>query len=230
MKTYGYDISSLFGSTSSNSAGNIFESINLSDYASLKNGSYGKLIKAYYADESGTSSSKTNTTNKTDATDNTGLSQMKKDADSLKSAAEALGKDDMWKKTAGEYDMDVIASAVKTFVNEYNDTLTQADKVSSKDVSQDVSYMKSLTTTMSKSLSKIGITVGVDGKMTLNEDTLKEANASNIKSLFTGTVSYGSQIADKASAISKDAVMNSSLYGSNGLLSSSLSSLFDASV
>lgn len=39
----GYDFSALMGGTV-NSSGNLF-----SDYASIKNGSYGKLLKAYYA-------------------------------------------------------------------------------------------------------------------------------------------------------------------------------------
>lgn len=123
--------------------------------------------------------------------------------------------------------MDKIVSTVKSFANEYNDTVTQASKVNSKDIAQDVRYMSSMTSTMSKALSKIGVTVGTDGKLSVNEDELKKANVSSIKSLFSGSASYGSQIADKASEISRDTVMNSSIYGSNGTLSSSLSSMFN---
>lgn len=226
MARFNFNISSLFSGLNSNSP---FSSFNLSDYASIKNGSYGKLIKSYYAEQKKTSSSdKTTTDNKKDQTvDKIGLSQMKKEADSLKNAAEALGKSDLWKQTDGKYDMDKITSAVKSFVSEYNEAITQAGKVNSKDIATDVKYMSSMTTTMSKALSKIGVTVGTDGKLSLNEDELKKANVSSIKSLFTGTVSYGSQIADKASAISKDAVMNSSIYGSNGMLSSSMSSIYN---
>lgn len=230
MKNYGSEISTLFGSlNTTNSLG-----FSLSDYASIKNGSYGKLIKSYYAEQKSTSStektSSDNSTEKTAVVDNTGLSQMKKNADGLKTASEALNSDDIWKQTNGEYDMDKITSAVKTFVNEYNDTIKQSDKVSSQMVSQDIKYMSSLTSTMSKALSKAGITVGTDGKLSLNEDTLKKANVSDVKSLFTGKVSYGSQITDKASEISKDAVMSSGIYGNNGLLSSSLSGLFNTTV
>ena len=87
--------------------------------------------------------------------------------------------------------------------------------------------MSSMTNTMSKALSKIGVTVGTDGKLSVNEDEMKKANVSSIKSLFSGSVSYGSQIADRASEISRDTVMNSSIYGSNGTLSSSLSNMFN---
>jgi len=230
MRGFNFNISSLFSNLGSNST---FGSFNFSDYASIKNGSYGKLVKSYYAEQKKSTASdksdKTTTSkkNKEEAVDKTGLTQMKKEADGLKSAAEALNKEDLWKQTNGEYDMDKIVSAVKTFVSEYNDTVTQASKVNSKDIAQDVRYMSSMTSTMSKALSKIGVTVGTDGKLSVNEDELKKANVSSIKSLFSGTVSYGSQIADKASGISRDTVMNSSIYGSNGALSSSLSNMFN---
>ena len=47
----GYDFSALMGGTA-NSSGNL-----LSDYASIKNGSYGKLMKAYYAKQDAESAS-----------------------------------------------------------------------------------------------------------------------------------------------------------------------------
>lgn len=228
MRGFNFNISSLFSNLGS---GNALGSFNFSDYASIKNGSYGKLVKSYYAEQKKTpGNDKTTTTKPTkkeETVDKTGLTQMKKEADGLKSAAEALNKEDLWKQTDGKYDMDKIVGAVKTFANEYNDTLTQASKVNSKDVAQDVRYMSSMTNTMSKALSKIGVTVGTDGKLSVNEDEMKKANVSSIKSLFSGAVSYGSQIADRASEISRDTVMNSSIYGSNGTLSSSLSNMFN---
>ena len=232
MRGFNFNISSMFGGFGSN---NSLGSFNFSDYASIKNGSYGKLMKSYYAEQKKSTraektdkdtSSKINR-KKEAAIDKTGLTQMKKEADGLKTAAEALNEDALWKQTDGKYDMDKIVSAVKTFANEYNDTLNQAAKVNSKDIAQDVRYMNSMTNTMSKALSKIGVTVGTDGKLSVNEDELKKANVTSIKSLFAGSVSYGSQISDRASEIARDTVMNSSVYGSNGALSSSLSNMFN---
>lgn len=244
-----FDFSSLFGGMSS---GSLFGSVDISEYASIKSGSYKKLLKSYYAeqkDTSSTSKAASSTSKETSATkksvvdkildekkkvtpkvDNSGAIQVKREADSLIAAADALNSEELWEQTNCKYDMEKIANAVKTFVNEYNDTLTQTAKMTSKDVSQDVKYMNSMTGTMSKSLEKIGITLGIDGKLTVNEDTLKNADVSKIKSLFVGKVSYGSQIADKAASISKDAVLSSSIYGSNGMLLNSLSGLFDKTV
>ena len=228
MRGFNLNISSLFNNLGS---GNTFGSINFGDYASIKNGSYGKLVKSYYAEQKkspeGDKTSAAKPVKKEESVDKTGLNQMKKEADGLKLAAEDLNKDDLWKQTDGEYDMDKIVAAVKSFANEYNDTVSQASKVNSKDVAQDVNYMKSMTNTMSKALSKIGVIVGADGKINVNEDELKKANVSNIKSLFSGSVSYGSQIASRAREISRDTVMNSSIYGSDGALSNSLNNMFN---
>lgn len=226
MKGSNTNISGLLNSLNS---GNSMGSINLSDYASIKNGTYKKLLKSYYAEQKPeVTNTKSASKKKNDVSvDSTGLSAMKKEAEELKSSAEALNKDDLWKANDGKYDTDKIYSAVKAFTDNYNDVLTQSGKVNSKDISQDMKYMKSLTDTMSKALSKIGITVESDGKMNVNEDTVKKANVTSIKNMFGGAVSYGSQIADKASSIAKDTVMNSGIYGSNAGVSSSLSGMFN---
>ncbi|MDD6038755.1 MAG: hypothetical protein PUD20_08190, partial [bacterium] len=212
-----FNISSLFSSLGSS---NLLSSINFSDYASIRNGSYGKLLKAHYAEEKKTTaSSKPATDKKNDPTvKNTGLAQLKKESDSLKTAAENLKKEDLWKQTDGKYNMDKIADAIKTFAGEYNDTLAKASQVTPKAIATDVKYMKSMTATMSNALSKVGITIGFDGSMSVNEEKLKTANGSSVKSLFSGATSYGAQIAQKASEISRDTIRNTGVISSNGSL------------
>ncbi len=211
-----FDISSFFGNNSSN----LFSSFNFGDYAAIRNGSYKKLLKSYYAQQNTSSStSSSNETKKTDTldtTDTTGLSKMKTEAKGLKDAADAFKDEDLWKKTNGEYDTDKIVSAIKTFANEYNDVIEQSGKVNASDVASDTRFMMSLTSTMSNSLSKIGITVGTDGKLSVNEDTLKEANMTKVKALFSDEYSYSGQVSQKAGSIENSAVRNSSLYTSSG--------------
>ena len=48
MNRYNFDISSFFNNSTS---ANAFGSFNFGDYASIKNGSYGKLLKSYYAEQ-----------------------------------------------------------------------------------------------------------------------------------------------------------------------------------
>ena len=230
------NISSLFNSLSTNSSSSVSGSVDLASYAAIKNGSYGKLVKAYYSEGSkstetakASSASATSPAAKTKEqdTDRTGLTQLKKDANELKASTEALASEDLWKTKDGKSDMDKITGAVKDFVNDYNKVIEQSSKVSSKEVSQDVKFMTGMTGTFTKILQKAGVTVGTDGKMSVNEEALNKADTATIKSLFAGAGTYGSQIADKANSISKDADMSTSLYGSDATVSSVLSGVYN---
>lgn len=225
-----FNISSLFGGLSSGNS--MFSSFNFSDYYSIRSGAYKKLISKYYSGQNDTTSSKTDKTQQKQQAaaltkDTTGLTKMKKESDDLKASVANLSKDELWKQTNGEYDIDKIVSAVKSFASDYNDVLDQSSKVSTREVSQQTGFMTSLTNTMTKSLAKVGVTIGSDGKMSVNEDTLKKADMSNVKSLFSGNYSYASQVADKASAITSAANRSSSLYSSNGTYSSAISNMYN---
>lgn len=223
----GFNFSSLFGGFKT--SGFSFGSFNFSEYASIKNGSYRKVLKSYYAQQKAdqTKTSTADKTKKNQLTDNTELAKMKRESDGLKTAAEALGKQDLWKQTDGKYDTDKITSAVKNFVNEYNDVLGQAQKAGTKDISQAVGYMTGLTKNMSKSLEKLGITVDAAGKMSLDEETLKNADMKALQNMFSGIRSYGNQVADRAGEISSKAIMNSSVYSSSGVFQSNYSGMFN---
>ena len=111
----------------------------LSDYAAIKNGSYGKLMKAYYAKQDAEKlSGKGDTSQK--------LTLMKTSADSLKKSADALNDSSLWgkkkikkkdEKTGEEievedYDWDKITKAVKSFVEDYNDVVKEAGESNTK--------------------------------------------------------------------------------------------------
>ena len=131
------DFSALFSGTSdSSSVGNTNM---LSDYAAIKNGSYGKLMKAYYAKQDAEKlSGKGDTSQK--------LTLMKTSADSLKKSADALNDSSLWEKKkikkkdekTGEeievedYDWDKITKAVKSFVEDYNDVVKEAVESNTK--------------------------------------------------------------------------------------------------
>ena len=131
------DFSALFSGTSdSSSVGNTNM---LSDYAAIKNGSYGKLMKAYYAKQDAEKlSGKGDTSQK--------LTLMKTSADSLKKSADALNDSSLWgkkkikkkdEKTGEEievedYDWDKITKAVKSFVEDYNDVVKEAGESNTK--------------------------------------------------------------------------------------------------
>ncbi|MCQ2506980.1 MAG: flagellar filament capping protein FliD [Lachnospiraceae bacterium] len=217
------NISALFGGLKSNTG---FESINLSDYSMLRSGAYKKLVKSYYALDKKDAASKKDKTKENkvlDPLDKTGLTKMKTEAEGLKSATQAIGKTELWTENNREN----IVSAVKKYVSEYNDVISQSAKTTSKGVAQNVQFMSGMTNAMTKALSKIGVSVGMDGKLSVDEETLNNVDTNNIKSLFSGSSSYGAQIEKYASGVASSAVKDASVYNSNGNLNSSFSSMFN---
>jgi len=229
------DYSMLFSSLSTNSnnpTNSIFggssgasSSFSLSDYAMIKNGSYGKLMKAYY----GTNTPSTSTAGKQETeetkAEKLALSQAKTEATGLAKASSALRNHKLYEmkkdKETGElgYDMDGIAKNVKSFVEAYNKTLDTAAEVDTQSVLKKTLWMISDTKAQDDLLSDIGITIGSDNKLTLNEETLKEADMSKIKTLFAGYGSYADKIYSKASQINnlayatmRKGVTSASLY------------------
>ena len=87
---YSFLFSNLNGNSNNN---NIFNSINLSDYNSIKSGTYGKLLKEYYkkadTDEVDSTSKKTSV-NKTDSEAVKELKQIQTDANALRDSASKL--------------------------------------------------------------------------------------------------------------------------------------------
>ena len=228
------DYSYLFGATQTASASGSFS---LSDYASIKNGSYGKLLKAYYAKQdadkfaSGVDSVQKST-------------QMKTGADALKKSATALNNSELWEKKkikkkdgkTGEetevedYDWNAITKAMKSFVENYNDVIEQAGDSNSKDVLRNGVWMTGITESNENMLSKIGIIVGKGNKMELDEEALKKADISTLKILFTGHNSFADKVSMKANSISNVAARSSSTYKSNGTYNNALSEMVSSKV
>ncbi len=197
-------VSSLFSSTSSTGTSGI-----LSDFYSIRNGSYKKLLRAYYSLDKGDSSSKSSTTTKktttSTATDSTKtLSSIKSSTDELKASADKLlktGTKSLFNMKDGEYDVDAIYSAVKSFVEDYNDVIDATEESNTKNIATNSASMITSTMANSKMLSKIGITMETDGKLTLDKTEFMKADMNKVKSLFNGSGSYGYQISAKASMI-----------------------------
>ncbi|HCL04005.1 MAG TPA: hypothetical protein DHW61_16625 [Lachnoclostridium phytofermentans] len=215
---YNYS-SSLFSSTSqgsSNGSNNI-----LGQYMSIKNGSYKKLLSAYYkkmdAEEAGSSSTTGATSEKSK------MLATKKDADSLKEATDKLlntGKNSIWEQVEKEvkdektgqmvkvkdYDYDRIAKAMNEFASSYNSVLESASKQNDLSVLKTTAYMTGITKSNKVALGKMGITVGADNKLTVDESKLKAADISSLKSYFTGSSSFAGRIQGKAFDIGKSAM------------------------
>lgn len=228
-------ISSLFGTTSGTSQTSSFS---LSDYASIKNGSYGKLVKSYYRNEENEKAAATS--EKSSAN----LASVRSGADSLKSAADALSDPKLWEKKkiktkneeTGEeeekedYDWDAITKAVNSFADAYNSVIGSSGNSDSKDVLRNASWMVGDTEKTAKLLEKVGIEVGADNKLTVNEDKLKEANVGTLKLLFTGHNSFAEKVSSKASGISRAAAKTAATYTKDGTWSNTLNSVVGSQI
>ena len=79
-------------------------------------------------------------------------------------------------------------------------------------------------------LAKIGITIGKGNKLELDEDALKQADISSLKTVFTGYNSFVSKISQKATGISNAANRASATYTNNGTYSKTDSSLTSSKI
>ena len=213
------DYSYLFNNMQPTSTGGTFS---LGDYAAIKNGSYKKLLKAYYAKQDAEKS-----TISSESMKNSSL--VKSSADALKKSANALNNEALWEKKE-DYDWDAITKAVKSFVDDYNSLVKLAGNSDSKDVLRNAVWMTGMTESNDNLLSKAGITVGKGNQMELNEDILKKADISTLKTLFTGHNSLADKIATKANSISNAAARTSGTYRNNGTYSNTLAELASSKV
>ena len=188
----GTDLSTMF----SNLTGNNGTSNILNDYKSIKNGSYGKLMKAYYGKNktSGTTSSKTE---KNDAVTKN-LSQVQTSADDFKKSVDSL------KEAVNGGDSEKVAKAATEFADKYNALISAADKSEKSAITKTAQNMINQVGNNLKLLSKGGISLSEKGKMSVDETKVKE-NVSSLKSLFGSFGSFGDQLASKASSIQNKA-------------------------
>lgn len=219
------DISWMLSSLGSSAAG-VAGSNFLADYASIKNGSYAKLMKAYYGTNTSSSvksvakkSMDSYTGKKTALTseETKAYTKVKTSADALKESADKLmrtGSNSVFaqkevtvkdengaESTVKEYDKEGIYSAVNSFVTNYNSVIKAVDDVDSDTVGRRTASMMNTTTSNLKSLLAVGISVNTDGTLSLDKDTFMKSDMSTAKSLFGGTGSYAYSVSSQASMI-----------------------------
>lgn len=205
--------------------------IDLGEYAAVQNGSYYMLAKKNYGTQAAEKQADTAKDSKLD------LSNMQSKGEALKKAADKLSDKSLWQKktikskdeTTGEtvekqdYDRAAINSAIKDFVTAYNDMVDGAGNAETKSVLRTATRMIGDTTSAAKLLDEIGIKVGADNKLTIDEEKLKDASIGTMKTLFEGYGSFADHISTKASAISRSAKEATDTYTESGTYTSKTS-------
>lgn len=188
----------------------------LSDYASIKSGSYGKLLRSYYGTgsnssttASGTKKSTTNTLDKIlEEKKNPTISKEAKEANSnltaglssLKNSVSALQNDKTYTDTEnGQSASDKVVSAMKNYVADYNSVVTAAKKSTLTGKTAYVANMMQSTSANEDKLAELGISINANGTLQLNENKLKAADVSKVQELFSSNniMSYGSKLSSR---------------------------------
>lgn len=181
----------------------------LGDYAAIKNGSYGKMLKKYYsklekqeAEESGKTDQKTAGKVK-DASSASAAKALYQSASTL----ENLNFDDR-----SEKNIDKITDAVSAFVKDYNSLMKSADKSKNTTVQKQAESLYNAYYTNYKLFSKVGITLNSDRTLSFDQDTMKTAlndtehgKGATVKTLFGGIGSFADKAMNKASQIYRTA-------------------------
>ncbi len=200
----------LFGNQNFNKTGNNVSGFSLSDYASIKNGTYKKVLNAYYDSDNKNKPNLTTTT----AKDSTKLLKvLEEDASNLKATADALLvkgssspfnkidlKDETGKVTK-EFDKDLIYKKVSDFVDSYNSLIDNSSESNTTSVLRSVSSMVNNTKANKDNLIKMGITIDEDNLLSIDEKSFKESDINLVQSTFTGFGSFGYQASFTASKV-----------------------------
>ena len=194
------DYSTLFNSlpkTENSSNGGLFNLA--SEFQSIRSGSYGKLLSAYYK--------KMSTQGQEEAVEkeNANCQLVAGNSSSLKSTASKLSNMDFEKVTEEES-----LSAVKDFISSYNSVVNTADDVENKGVLRNAVWMTNMMKESAGLLSDVGISIGENNQLTLDETKWKEASATMKSALFHGRNGLAEKIAYKAGRIAGAATESAS--------------------
>lgn len=204
--------SGMFGINNVNNSTNYFYN-SLSELSSIRSGSYRRLLESYYSDNS---SSTVNKLMKDTKVKDASLTGVKGNADSLADSAKELYTKSS-KSVFAEGDRDKIDAAVKQFVSDYNSLVMSTNKSNTKSVTNLASNMEGDVKAYASSLTNVGITIGVDGRLNINDEKFSAASVDKLTDLFNGSQSLSFKVASKAMQISTSALTASGTsYNSRG--------------
>ena len=200
----------------------------LGDYNSIKNGTYGKLMKKYYGTTVSSSTSGDGTKTKgssgilekiLEEKRNPKVSQEAEKANStltssvglLKNAVSTLQKADTFEDqkennngSTSSTGMEKTVSALRISVASYNDALTASKRSTMTNVASNIAGIMKSTDANAQKLKEIGLTKNNDGTLNFNEKLLSEDELDKVKEHFSGddAMSYGSAVASRLNRVS----------------------------
>ena len=181
-------INSLFSSLDGSNQTNLSF---LGNYASIKNGSYSKLLKSYYdLDKNEADNLQESPINS--ATNKKLQLLMNETKDLYKYSQELLSlntEDEKYMKS------------LNNFVESYNSVITSADDTELPSVLRNVASMTNITASNSEMLERSGIQINADNTLSIDEEMFEKALASDKSTLFVGENSYISSILNRVTNV-----------------------------
>lgn len=166
----------------------------LGDLALIRSGAYKKLLSAYYKKDA----SAPKETESVDVDEKKKLVLAKESAANLKKSASELMDIGLSEENRGE-----IREKLQNFIRDYNTMLDSGSNVDTQSVLRNTLWMTQSTGKNSGLLSEIGITVGTDNKLSLDEEKFDKARLTSMNTLFMGNDSLLGRISAKADALEK---------------------------
>lgn len=160
--------------------------------------------------------------------------KLKKSADALKEQAEkfaAAGEDSFFEKIKASGDKEELGAAVSKYVENYNATLSDLGKAPGILNDYYGQMLKEAAEDSSSQLADIGISIGKDGKMSIDQEKLNAASVEQVEKVFGPSGALTAKFAFIAGRISDNAQAGmqsaSSQYDGSGNLYSQLTSRYD---
>lgn len=223
--------SSLSASNKNSSLGSLTSTIAglTTDYASIRNGSYNKVVKAYYAKadktEESSGSKKDSKTKETAESRAEAYSKTTSAATSVESVASALTKDSLYYEST--YDATKMYAKAQSFVDSYNSLMDSALNSDSVSIQKKGLNMVQLSYLNREALGKIGIEVSTEDDVTLTIDSnkFKSASASDVAAIFGKDSKYSKNIIESATAIKEAASTEAATYTSSAAYDNKVASV-----
>jgi hypothetical protein len=173
--------------------------LDLSTYSSIQSGSYKKLLAKYYANQESANAAPSDSSSGNDvsvSTQKLNATKVRDASAQVKDSSAVLNKASLWAKAAtgsqgtATYNTSAIYKAVTSFVTDYNSLVSGAAGSSDHSILRTAANMVSNTSANKKLLAEIGITIGSDNKLSIDESSFKSADMAAVKSVFYGAGSF----------------------------------------
>lgn len=219
------DSNSLFGNTSGLAG-------MLGDYSAIRSGSYGKLMKSYYGEQSSSISRGSSSSRSKNVLDeiieerrnpkeskevSAANSKLSTSVSTFKNALGTLQSENTYKDTENGLDVrSKVENALKSYVSAYNDAVTTAKKSTNMNMTSNVAGAMGATKESVEALGELGITMNHDGTLAFDVKKFKTIELSTVKDAFDGNaaLSYGSKIASRLNRIADSATSSGKIDSS----------------